>query len=291
MQAHETEKVTYLLKLDPEGYRLMVCVRTDDYIEAPNQRAVYHWREAWRDYLREDDAAEAYIAVSRRVSAYTYRDPERYFVGDTKYRLASDYADDTVREINQQFGGATPDLRALLEAREALTAKYGPRIHKIEMLIDGEPSRLNLICQDLSGAHMNFLDFRDIDLSGARLERAEAKYSLFGGAILRGANLIDSDFGSSDLTHADLTGADLTDAHLYGARICETIGVVDLGHPGGYKGIAWQRDGILIIRIGCHNFTYSEAVEHWLDMDERDEQRAACEYARVVAISRGWRIE
>ena len=102
--------------------------------------------------------------------------------------------------------------------------------------------------------------------------------------------------GGADLRGADLRGAHLGDAYLGGAYLggADLRGVKDafsIGSPGGWTGHGWLRDGYLSIRIGCREFRHHEAVAHWQNRPDRIEQLIATEYARQMALARGWAIE
>ena len=93
---------------------------------------------------------------------------------------------------------------------------------------------------------------------------------------------------------AHLSDANLRGANLYCADLDGATGVFSLGHPGGWHAHAWLRDGALSIRVGCREFRYAEALEHWTyhsaGRKNRLEQLAATEYARQIALARGWVI-
>ena len=108
------------------------------------------------------------------------------------------------------------------------------------------------------------------------------------------AHLSDADLRGANLYCADLRGANLYCANLDGANLRGATGVFYLGHPGGWHAHAWLRDGALSIRVGCREFRYAEAFEHWTyhsaGRENRLEQLAATEYARQIALARGWVI-
>ena len=109
-------------------------------------------------------------------------------------------------------------------------------------------------------------------------------YANLRGANLRGANLID----------ANLIRADLIDANLRGANLIGTSGIIALGFPSNWTAFAWLRHDRLSIRVGCREFRYDAALDHWNNHEEgretRLEQLAATEYARQIALARGWAI-
>ena len=93
----------------------------------------------------------------------------------------------------------------------------------------------------------------------------------------------------SDLCDANLCGAYLRRVDLRGA-----VGVFSIGNPGGWHGHAWLRGKRLSIRIGCREFRYQEALDWWNNhkdgRETRLEQLAATEYARQIALARGWEV-
>jgi hypothetical protein len=108
--------------------------------------------------------------------------------------------------------------------------------------------------------------------------------------IIKGYSIVPG----AELSGANLSGANLSNADLLGANLRRSKGVISLGHPAGWPAHAWLRDGALSIRIGCREFRYQEALDHWNNHEEgretRLEQLAATEYALQVAVSRGWKV-
>ena len=141
------------------------------------------------------------------------------------------------------------------------------------------------------GANLYRADLAGANLAGANLYRADLYRANLYRADLNGANLRSASLAGASLRSADLTGADLTGANLYCADLRRAIGAFSIGNPGGWHGHAWLRDGKLSIRIGCREFRYAEALAHWQPMQDRLEQLAATEYARQIALARGWAIE
>ena len=111
---------------------------------------------------------------------------------------------------------------------------------------------------------------------------------------LSGADLSDAYLREADLSRANLREANLRGANLSGANLCGAVGVFSIGNPGGWHGHAWLRGKRLSIRIGCREFRYQEALDWWNNHNDgretRLEQLAATEYARQIALARGWEV-
>jgi len=133
-------------------------------------------------------------------------------------------------------------------------------------------------------ANLTWADLTNANLTGANLIWAN----------LTNAKLTNADLTNANLTGADLTGANLTGADLTGADLRKTKGVIGLGTPNGWTALAWIRDGHLSIRVGCREFRYEEALAYWNNhrqgREARLEQLAATEYARQIALARGWEL-
>ena len=84
-------------------------------------------------------------------------------------------------------------------------------------------------------------------------------------------------------SHADLGGADLGGANLRDAK-----GIIDGGSPDGWRAVAWQKDGAVLVKIGCHVKTFPDARAYWIAKDNRREIIAFLDYAERVAEIRGW---
>ena len=109
-----------------------------------------------------------------------------------------------------------------------------------------------------------------------------------GDANLRGANLGGADLRDADLGGADLGGADLGGADLGGANLRDAKGIIDGGSPDGWRAVAWQKDGAVLVKIGCHVKTFPDARAYWIAKDNRREIIAFLDYAERVAEIRGW---
>ena len=166
------------------------------------------------------------------------------------------------------------------------------------ILFEGEFGSLKfaLIAAVKSGAYLRGAYLRGAYLSGADLRGAYLRGAYLSGAYLRGAYLRGADLSGADLRGAYLrgaylSGADLRGADLSGAYLSGVKDAFSLGFPGGWPAHAWLRDGVLSIRIGCREFRHAEAVAHWQNKPDRVEQLIATEYARQIALARGWKIE
>ena len=122
---------------------------------------------------------------------------------------------------------------------------------------------------------------------------------LIDSAKLCGANLSGADLSGANLSGADLCDANLSGANLSGANLCDAnlrgaVGVFSIGNPVGWHSHAWLRGKRLSIRIGCREFRYQEALDWWNNhkdgRETRLEQLAATEYARQIALARGWEV-
>ena len=149
--------------------------------------------------------------------------------------------------------------------------------------------KANLTWADLTNANLTGANLIWANLTNAKLTNADLTNANLTGANLTGANLTGADLTGANLTGANLTGADLT-----GADLRKTKGVIGLGTPNGWTALAWIRDGHLSIRVGCREFRYEEALAYWNNhrqgREARLEQLAATEYARQIALARGWEL-
>jgi hypothetical protein len=152
----------------------------------------------------------------------------------------------------------------------------------------------NLRCADLYGANLRGADLSCADLYGANLRGADLYGANLRGADLSCADLYGADLRGANLSGANLCGANLRGANLRGAKLCGAKGIIALGCPSGWYGYAWLRGGRLSIRIGCRELRYDEAMLHWNNhpsgRETRLEQLAATEYARQIALARGWNV-
>ena len=109
-------------------------------------------------------------------------------------------------------------------------------------------------------------------------------------ADLRGADLRDADLRGADLRGADLGGADLRGADLRGAYLRSVKDVICAGIPKNYWFHGWYKDGVLMIRGGCHSFSMAEAREYWTGKEDRKEILIALDYIEAIAKLREWPI-
>ncbi len=72
---------------------------------------------------------------------------------------------------------------------------------------------------DLKGADLHSANLTDANLSNANLKGADLRGADLTNADLSGANLSNANLTGADLTKANLTGADLTKANLSGADL------------------------------------------------------------------------
>ena len=121
-----------------------------------------------------------------------------------------------------------------------------------------------------------------------------------GGANLSMANLRGTKLRGANLSGADLSGANLRGADLSGADLAEVRAIIDGGQDArGYRVLGWLRDGQLMLKAGCRNFTLAEARAHWGRADYLEDHDAATQaemIARVelvvaVARAREWAFE
>ena len=121
-----------------------------------------------------------------------------------------------------------------------------------------------------------------------------------GGANLSMANLRGTKLRGANLSGADLSRADLGGADLSGADLAEVRAIIDGGQDArGYRVLGWLRDGQLMLKAGCRNFTLAEARAHWGRADYLEDHDAATQaemIARVelvvaVARAREWAFE
>jgi len=143
----------------------------------------------------------------------------------------------------------------------------------------------NLARADLAGAYLACANLAGADLAGANLTSAYLTSASLAGADLAGANLT-----GAYLTSASLAGAYLTSANLAGADLASSQ-VIDGGQRrDGYRFVGWIKDGVLMIRAGCRDFTVAEYRDHNAKRDnakQRDETTAILDHVDRVARVRG----
>ncbi len=116
-------------------------------------------------------------------------------------------------------------------------------------------------------------------------------------AVQAGADLSGADLSGANLSRAYLSGADLSDANLSGAHLTlanlsRVYYLVDAGQRlDGYRFVGWIKDGILMIKVGCRNFTITDARAHWTKTRGGtplgDETTAILDHIESVARFRG----
>ena len=154
-------------------------------------------------------------------------------------------------------------------------------------LRDNGGSRANLSGADLPGANLPWADLSRADLSGANLPWADLSRADLSRADLSGANL-----SRADLSGADLSGADLSGANLSWANLSRAKDVIDGGQRfDGYRFVGWIKDGALMIRARCRDFTIAQARAHWFSKRGGtplgDETMAILDHIERVAVVRG----
>ena len=111
------------------------------------------------------------------------------------------------------------------------------------------------------------------------------------GADLTGSNLYRANLSGAYLTGADLRRADLRGAVLRRADLTGTIGIINGGSPDGWTTYGWLRDGLLSVRVGCHEMRLDEGRTYWAGKVGRREVLAMLDYIEAVARMRGWKTE
>jgi hypothetical protein len=86
---------------------------------------------------------------------------------------------------------------------------------------------------------------------------------------------------------ANLYGANLRDANLYGANLvgASLVGannVIDAGSPNNWRTVGWLRNGVLSVRVGCHDKRMAEGRAYWADKPDRREVLAALDYIETA---------
>jgi hypothetical protein len=158
-------------------------------------------------------------------------------------------------------------------------------------LRDGDLSDADLSGAYLSGAYLRGAYLRGAYLRGAHLIGAYLRDADLSGAYLRGAHLIGAYLRDADLRDADLRGADLSGADLRGADLIGVRDVINAGDPNGWPAFGWHRGGVIMVQVGCQNFTLSEGRAYWAGKKKRLEVMAALDYIEAVAKLRGWHKE
>ena len=129
---------------------------------------------------------------------------------------------------------------------------------------------------------------------GAQLKVALEKAALDGarldGARLDGARLVGASLDGASLVGARLDGARLVGASLVGASLVGALGIIDIGTPNGWRLVAVRHESGIMVAAGCRWFTFSAAVSHWRNRQDRKETRAALEYIRALCNIKGWKL-
>ncbi|MFP5204059.1 MAG: pentapeptide repeat-containing protein [Acidobacteriota bacterium] len=138
----------------------------------------------------------------------------------------------------------------------------------------------NLAGANLAGANLADADLADADLAGANLADAN----------LAGANLARAYLAGANLARADLAGADLADANLAGANLARAKSLLDCGTPHGWRVVIVAHDDGIRIAAGCRWFTFSAAVKHWRNREDRQLMQPLLAYIEAAAKIKGWRL-
>jgi uncharacterized protein YjbI with pentapeptide repeats len=129
--------------------------------------------------------------------------------------------------------------------------------------------RVNLRGADLHGADLRGVNLYGVDLYGADLHEANLAWSNLAWSNLawtnlRRVNLYGVNLAYADLREADLRGAILHRANLPWVKGCVLITITD----DGYHVLASRCSGNdWVIHAGCHQFSVTEAIEHWSASD------------------------
>src|SRR3990167_6415388 len=130
----------------------------------------------------------------------------------------------------------------------------------------------------VEGAVKNKANLGGACLGDANLRDAYLRDAKLGGADLRDAYLRDANLGGAYLGGAYLRDANLGGAYLGGAYLGDVKDVICAGIPKNYWFHGWHKDGVLMIRGGCHNFTLAEAHKYWTGKEDRKEILACLDY-------------
>jgi Pentapeptide repeats (8 copies) len=172
-------------------------------------------------------------------------------------RITVDSPDDrrTVIAVLASFAHSRPDPPAESESAigtdlQAAITVIGRRRAEDDVTVDLTGARLAKA--NLSGANLSRVVLVDADLSGsildgsdlssARLSRCSFAAASLAAADLRGADLRAADLTTADLRGARLAGADLTEAKLRGARlVVGSLTNAQLAAVRNLDGIIWSR--------------------------------------------------
>ena len=181
---------------------------------------------------------------------------------------------ETVKILNRLAGAViyTAEVEAGL-ATDGL--KLGAAV-KIAVGVDANLAGADLAGADLARAHLAGAYLADANLAGADLARAD-----LAGANLAGANLADA-----NLARAHLAGANLADANLAGAKY-----LLDCGTPHGWRIVVVRHNDGIRIAAGCRWLTFSAAVEHWRNRNDRALMPPLLAYIRAACAINGWPLD
>ena len=146
----------------------------------------------------------------------------------------------------------------------------------------------NLARANLAGAYLARANLDGANLAGANLDGANLAGAYLAGAYLARANLDGANLARANLDGANLAGAYLARANLAGANFRGVAEVIDAGTPNCWRCVGWRRDGVVRVRVGCHDKTLTEGRDYWRGKDNRREVMAALDYIESVARARGW---
>lgn len=176
----------------------------------------------------------------------------------------------------------------------------GANLHWAD-LIHADLSDANLTRADLINANLHWADLNNANLSGANLSVATLSGANMTSANLRGAGmhganmtgavLINAFMHGANLSGATLSGANLLGADLRGADLKGAHGALDCGAPHGWRIVVVLHDDGIRIAAGCRWLTFSAAVDHWRNRDDRKLMPPLLAYIRAACAINGWPLD
>lgn len=133
--------------------------------------------------------------------------------------------------------------------------------------------------------------FTDAVIFTAGVEVGLATVGLKLGAAVRIAIEAQANLHGASLPGANLSGANLLSADLRGADLKGAHGALDCGAPHGWRIVVVLHDDGIRIAAGCRWLTFSAAVDHWRNRDDRKLMPPLLAYIRAACAINGWPLD
>ena len=128
-------------------------------------------------------------------------------------------------------------------------------------------------------------------LAGAVIYTAEVEAGLATDGLKLGAAVKIAVGVGAYLADANLAGADLARADLAGANLAGAKYLLDCGTPHGWRIVVVRHNDGIRIAAGCRWLTFSAAVEHWRNRNDRALMPPLLAYIRAACAINGWPLD